>query len=57
MPAQEKDNVERTKSKLNSSPFTDTLFENLVAVNNSQFVSCMNDVVILLDTQETDSFD
>ena len=53
MPAPEKDNVQRTKSKLSSSPFTNTLFENLVAVNNS----CMNDVVILLDTQETDSFD
>lgn len=53
MTARKKDIVQRNKPNLSSSPSTD---ENLVAINNNQFDSDMNDVVLVLDTQETDSF-
>lgn len=53
MTARKKDIVQRNKPNLSSSPSTD---ENLVAINNNQFDSDMNDVVLVLDTQETHSF-
>ena len=53
MTARKKDIVQRNKPNLSSSPSTD---ENVVAINNNQFDSDMNDVMLVLDTQETDSF-
>lgn len=56
MTARKKEDVQRTKSNLISSPSTDTLVKNLVAINSNQFENAITDVVLALDTQETISF-
>lgn len=56
MTARKKEDVQRTKSNLISSPSTDKLVKNLVAINSNQFENAITDVVLALDTQETISF-
>lgn len=56
MTARKKEDVQRTKSNLISSPSTDTLVKNLVAIISNQFENAITDVVLALDTQETISF-
>ena len=56
MTSRKKDAEQRTKSNLRSSLSIDALVKNLVAINNSQFDSEMNNLVLVFDSQKTDSF-
>lgn len=56
MASHKKDDVQRTKSNPISLLSIDALAKNLVSINNNKFDSEMNDLVLVLDSEEMDYF-